>query len=176
MYRSRIPVSIIAAATVTALAAAALHATQSAPATTRPPVDPVVAEIRALRADLNERLGATMRAQLLVARLSVQEQRTNSVVRQLQEIELKLRENESAREQFAASMKMFGDVTKSADAQDNPVFGPLRASMDRIANADADLKAKQAEAMRQLAEEQARWTTINARLEELEQMMFGQRK
>jgi hypothetical protein len=175
MYRSRMLVSITAVATVTALTVAVIHATQSAQVT-RPPVDPIVAEIRALRADLNERLGTTIRAQLLVARLSVQEQRTNSVVRQLQEIDLKLRENDSAKEQVAASMKMFGDLTKSGDAQDNPVFAPLRAGMDRIANADAELKAQQTELIRQLAGEQERWTAINARLEELEQMIFGQRK
>jgi hypothetical protein len=175
MYSSRILVSVTSVSAVTVLAVAALHAAQSRQVVP-PPIDPVVAEIRALRAELNERLGAAIRGQLLVARLSVQEQRTNAVGRQLQEIELKLRENESAKDQFAASMKIFGDLTKSGDAQDNPVFAPLRAGMDRIAKADADLKAQQVELMRQLAEEQGRWTAINARLEELEQMIFGQRK
>jgi hypothetical protein len=160
---------------ITAAAVTVIHATQSTQVS-RPPVDPVVAEIRALRADLNERLTATVRAQLLVARLSVQEQRTSTVVRQLQDVELKLRENDAAKEQVAASMKMFGDMTKNPGAQESPVFAPLRAATERMATADVELKGQQTELMRQLAEEQARWTAINARLEELEQALFGQRK
>ena len=165
MRSSRILLSITAA--VALLAVSAAHGGQQA----RPPADPVVAEIRALRADMNEHLGTAIRAQLLVARLSVQEQRTNAVGRQLQDIEFKLRENESAKEQVAASMKMFGDLTKSGDAHDNPLFATFRAGMDRVAKADTELKAQQTDLMRQLAEEQARWTAINVRLEELEKML-----
>src|SRR5687768_6244886 len=72
------------------------------------PQDPVVAEIRALRADLNQRLEATMRMQLLVARLQLQEQRTSTVVGQLRDVEARLRENDSARQQAAAALKMLG--------------------------------------------------------------------
>jgi hypothetical protein len=37
--------------------------------------DPLLAEVRALRADLNQATGASIRTQLLVARLTLQEQR-----------------------------------------------------------------------------------------------------
>ncbi len=169
MRSSRILLSLTGAAAVLAVAAA--HGGQARPPTT----DPVVAEIRALRADMNERLGTAIRAQLLVARLSVQEQRTNSVVRHLQDIESKLRENESAKEQIAASMKIFGELPKRDDAQDNPAFAPFHAGMERIAKADTELKAQQTELMRQLAEEQARWTAINVGLEELEKTLTGRK-
>jgi predicted nucleic acid-binding Zn-ribbon protein len=174
MYSSRMLLSISAAVALTALAVTALHGAQSRQAAPSP-TDPVVAEIRALRADMNERLDAAIKAQLLVTRLSVQEQRTNAVARQLQEIEGKLRDTESTKEQVTAGMKMFVDLTKSA-ADNNPLSAQLHAEMERIAKADTELKTQQTELMRQLTEEQGRWTAINARLEELDRMVLGQRK
>ena len=175
MLSSRMMQPALGISTLTVIAVAAGYA-QSPPT---PSQDPVVLEIRALRADLNERLEATMRTQLLVARLQVQEQRTNNVMRQIQEVETKLRDNETSKEQMEQALKMF-TATNKPGAQDEEemklVMGPLRANLEKAAKTDADLKIQQTQLMATLADEQARWIAFNTRLDELEAMFGTPRK
>ena len=58
-------------------------APQAAPGST----DALLAEIKGLRADFNQRLDASIRAQLLVARLQLQEQRITTLSRQLADVQ-----------------------------------------------------------------------------------------
>lgn len=155
------------------LATTALFA-QSA---SRPAEDPVVAEIRALRADLNQRLEATMRMQLLVARLQLQEHRTSTIIGQLRDVDARLRENETARQQAAAAMKMFG-MENATDEQkkDNPLFGMLAGGAEKFDATEAELKQQQLELTRQLSAEQARWAAFNAQLDQLEGLFPTPRK
>lgn len=141
------------------------------------PQDPVVAEIRALRADLNQRLEATMRMQLLVARLQLQEQRTSTVVGQLRDVEARLRENDSARQQAAAALKMLGmeNVTE-AEKKDNPFFKMFSGGTEKLDATEAELKQQQGELMRQLSAEQSRWSAFNAQLDQLEKLFPAPRK
>lgn len=157
----------------TVLATAALLA-QGTPGASQ---DPLVAEIRALRADLNQRLEATMRMQLLVARLQLQEQRTSTVVGQLRDVEARQRENEAAKQQAAAAVKMFGmENITDEQKKDNPFFAMIAGSDEKFAAAEAELKQQQLQLMRQLSEEQARWTAFNAQLDELERLFPTSRK
>jgi hypothetical protein len=156
------------------VAAAALLAQSAPPAA---PTDPVVAEIRALRADLNQRLEATMRMQLLVARLQLQEQRTSTVVNQLRDVEARLRENESAKQQAAAVLKMVGmDNIPEAEKKDNPFVAMFSAGNEKFAAAEAELRQQQLELTRQLSEEQGRWAAFNAQLDQLERLFPAPRK
>jgi hypothetical protein len=155
------------------VAAAALLAQSASPAAT----DPVVAEIRALRADLNQRLEATMRMQLLVARLQLQEQRTSTVVNQLRDVEARLRENESAKQQTAAALKMVGmDDIPESEKKDNPFFKMFSAGNEKFAAAETELKQQQLELTRQLSEEQGRWAAFNAQLDQIERLFPAPRK
>jgi hypothetical protein len=174
MWTSRTIQTALGIATLTVIAAAIGHA-QSPPA---PSQDPVVLEIRALRADLNERLEATMRTQLLVARLQVQEQRTNTVVRQLQELDAKLKENDASKEQVEQGMKMFGGMLKPGENDEGAEFflGPLKAGMEKVAKVDAELRMQQTQLTGTLAEEQARWVALNSKLDELEKMFATPKK
>lgn len=139
--------------------------------------DPLVAEIRALRADMNERLEATMRMQLLVARLQLQEQRTSTVVGQLRDVEARLRENETAQQQAAATLKMLGaDNITDAEKKDSPFFALLGGGAEKFAAAEGELKQQQLQLVRQLSEEQARWTAFNAQLDQLEKLFPTPRK
>ena len=154
---------------VVALVAVAGASGQSGPQA----VDPTIAELRALKADLNERLEANIRVQLLVARLQLQEQRTNTVVRQLAEVQEKLRTHEQTKTQAEAGMKMFGlDATKTEEEAEGfaILFGPLKAQLELMAKAEADLKVQQTELTTALGQEQARWAAFNAKLEELERL------
>jgi hypothetical protein len=139
-----------------------------------PPADPIVTELRALRAELKERLDGAITAQLLVARLQLQEQRANNVIRQLQDVDTRLRENQSTREQLSASIKMFSGLAKesySTEEKPNPMFAPLRAGLERTAQTEAELKQQQIDLQGMVAEEQARWSVLNARLDELERLL-----
>jgi hypothetical protein len=169
MCSSRVLRTLAGIAALVAIAVAAGYAQSR----TAPPEDPVVAEIRALRADLNDRLEATMRAQLLIARLQVQEQRINTVVRQLHEVEAKLRDNAASKEQAEHGMKVLGAMGMKLDDNEqgtNIIFGPLKAGVERIEKTEAELKLQQTELTGMLGDEQARWVAFNAKLEELERL------
>ena len=136
---------------------------------TAAPQDPVAAEIRALRADLNTYFESSMRGQLLVARLQVQEGRITTVLRQLAEVETKLRDNEASKGQMEQGLKMFGGKPGESEEGGEFILGPIKAGLETAAKTDADLRAQQAHLRAAYNEEQARWVAINARLEELEQ-------
>jgi hypothetical protein len=142
-----------------------------------PPIDPTLAELRAMRADINERLEANIRVQLLLGRLTLQEQRTNTVVRQLSEISEKLRTNEQTKIQIEAGSKMFGfDPNKPvANDDDNFLMATLKAQTEQLAKTEAELKQQHAELTTALAQEQARWAAFNTQLGELERLL-GKRK
>ena len=110
-----------------------------------------------------------MRGQLLVARLQVQEGRITSVLRQLQEVETKLRDNEASKTQMEQGLKMFGGKPGESEEGGEFILGPIKAGLETAAKTDADLRSQQAQLRTTLNEEQARWVAINARLEELEQ-------
>lgn len=151
---------------VLTLAAVAGLAAQSG----APQADPTLAELRAMRIDINERLEANIRVQLLLGRLTLQEQRTNTVVRQLAEVTEKLRANELTKGQVEGFTKMFGLDAVKADDEENFLTATIRGQIEHAAKADADLKQQQAELTAALAQEQARWATFNAQLGELERL------
>jgi len=166
MWMSRTFRAVSGVAVLTGLAVAAGYAQSQ----TAVPQDPVAAEIRALRTDLNTYFESTMRGQLLVARLQVQEGRITSVLRQLQEVETKLRENDTSKTQMEQGLKMFGGGKPGEAEEGAELFlGPIKAGLETAAKTDADLRSQQAQLRTTLNEEQARWVAINARLEELEQ-------
>jgi hypothetical protein len=147
--------------------AAAVSAAQSAPPAPR---DELAAEIRALRTELNERLEANIRAQLLVARLQLQEQRTATVIRQLQEVNDKLRENQQTKTQLEGALKMFAGMAGADPTKEEEGFvtAPLKAQMKAVTELETELKLQQAQLTAAIAEEQGRWNAFNARLDELE--------
>ena len=157
-----------------ALVAVAVTSGQSA----TPPVDPTVAELRAMRAEINERLEANIRVQLLVAKLTLQEQRTSVVVRQLAEVSEKMRTHEQTKSQMEGVSKMFGDLgaVKAGEEDDNFLLSMLRAQKDAMTKTDTELKQQHAELTTALAQEQARWAAFNAQLTELERLFEKSRK
>ena len=145
-------------------------AVMSAQAPAPPPRDELAAEIRALRQELNERLEANIRAQLMVARLQLQEQRITTVIRQLQEVNDRLRENQQTKAQIEGALKMFSSMggADPAKEEDGFMMGPLKAQMKGVTELETELKLQQTQLTAAIAEEQGRWNTFNARLDELE--------
>jgi hypothetical protein len=158
---------------IAALAAVAAGAGAAAQSAT-PPADPVLAELRGMRADLNQRLEANIRVQLLLGKLTLQEQRTNDVVRQLAEVSEKLRANAQTKAQIEAGTKMFGgllDPNNPEAAEGNFLASTLRAQIEAVAKADEELRQRQGDLTAQLTQEQARWQAFNAQLAELERLV-----
>jgi chromosome segregation ATPase len=147
----------------TAVLASAQTTAPSRPAT----LDDVVSEIRAMRADMQKMQEASLRAQLLVARLQVEEQRIAGLGRELAEIDEQIRGLEAARNPFMS--KMLKELTeKPAEPGEPDMFAGLRAQLEKVENGDPVLKERQVSLSRLLADEQARWAAFNAQLEALE--------
>jgi hypothetical protein len=136
------------------------------------PTDELLAEVRALRAEVNNAARSGMRAQLLGMRLQLQEQRIGVVSRQLAEVQERLRANGQAQTTFAAQLKMFPglDSAQQDEAGEgfSQIFAPLKAHMAELERTDQRLKGEEANLLQQLAAEQSRWAGFNAQIEELE--------
>jgi chromosome segregation ATPase len=130
-------------------------------------LDDVVAEVRTLRSEMKQSAEATLRAQLLVARLQVEEQRIAGLAHQLSETEQQIRALEGARNPMLEQMMKEWDKNPAEPGEVDMLAG-LRGQLDKIQNGDPVLKERQAALSRQLADEQARWVAFNAQLEALE--------
>ena len=159
----------ISAILVVGITGSARGQQRTPPTTTAATMDDVLNELRALRAELKESSAASLRAQLLVARLQLQEQRINTVWRQLSEVDDKLQANEQGRGAPEQALKLMG-VEPGADPSKEmgPIVEMFRNQMTANAKTDSDLKLRQAELMQLMTQEQSQWTALNAQLEALE--------
>jgi chromosome segregation ATPase len=159
-----------------ALVGVALFSGQSSSAPPRSAsLDDVVAEVRALREDMHQAAESSFRAQLLVARLQVEEQRINGLARQLADTEEQMRALDGAKNPMLSQMlKEF--QARPSEPGEADMFAGVKAQLEKIENGDPVLKDRQASLSRALAEEQARWVAFNAQLEALEKTMSAGRK
>jgi len=107
-------------------------------------LDDVVAELRGIRADLAETSSSSVRSQLLLARLQLQEQRIYGLMRQLADVQNQLA---GARQQ----------------AQ-----GPEQARMQQLIQ---ELSNQESNLSYQLSVEQGRWSEFSDRLDTLERAL-----
>jgi chromosome segregation ATPase len=142
-----------------------------APARTQ--MDELLAEVRALRADLDRAAAASMRGQLLGMRLQLQEQRISALGRQLSDVQQQLRANAQARSALLGPMKMLtgGDPAKAEEMQ--AILGPLKQQLAALDKADGELKAEETSLTGQLHDEQSRWSAFNGQIEEMERASSG---
>jgi chromosome segregation ATPase len=161
-------------------AGVALRAQAQAPATAATDaVAALVAEVRALRADLSLVANASLRSQLLVTRIQLQEQRLMHLDRQRAEVAAKLAEAEKVRTMFTAQLKMF----ENPGAQTSPeqrrevetMFGPLKAQLQAAQASEVTMRAELDSLLNGLATEQSRWSDFNSRLDELERSLPAKR-
>ena len=137
--------------------------------------DPLLlAEVRALRADLAQAAGTSIRTQLLVARLQLQEQRITSVAKQLEETRVQLASMPGGVLQIEQELQQLDEQSRDPNA-------PAERRRD-IERAVPETKARLADMQRQiaaltdrestlaatLAGEQSRWVDFNSRLDEIE--------
>jgi chromosome segregation ATPase len=149
------------------LTSAAAASAQTPGAARTATLDDVIAEVRALRMDMLKMQEASVRAQLLVARLQVQEQRIAGIARDLAQTEEQIRGLDAARNPFTETM--IKELSKAPDNPEEAAFTTmLKGQLEKIQNGDPVLKQRQASLSQLLADEQSRWAAFNGQLEALE--------
>jgi hypothetical protein len=139
-------------------------------------LDDLLEELRAFRSELKESSATTLRAQLLLARLQLQEQRVNTIWRQLSEVEDKLQVTQKEAVAPEQILKLMGVQPGSEPpAQLAPVIEMFKMQMAGADKANEDLKVRQAELTQLMTNEQSRWTTLNAEIEALEKALTATR-
>jgi chromosome segregation ATPase len=141
-------------------------------------IELLLAEVRGLRAELNQAVSAGIRAQLLVARLQLQEQRINDMVRQLTRAQNELASVSAQREQMVVELNRLEEVQngplapedRKAIDQDLTV---IRSRLEHETRHHQELLQREASLTNAVVAEQARWADFNSRLDELEDSLPG---
>ena len=137
----------------------------------------LLAEVRGLRADLNQAAGASMRAQLLVARLTLQEQRITTLGKELTELQAQLQTAVNRRSTLEIESKALDDAATAGSIpfeQRKDVEAQVRENKAALALAqrtEQQLRGQESELSGVIAGEQNRWSDFNARLDEIERSL-----
>jgi predicted nucleic acid-binding Zn-ribbon protein len=141
-------------------------------------LDDLVVEIRGLRADLSRTAGASMRMQLLTARLTLQEQRISALAAQDADVLTRLTAATRQRTDAEEQMKRW---QTAIDARDLPPEMPraeaeahtegLKRMLSQFRGAEQQLRQQEAGLAAQIVAEQGRWTDFNGRLDDLERSL-----
>jgi len=138
-------------------------------------LDDLVAEVRGLRAELGQAAGASMRMQLFVARLSLQEQRITSLNRQLSDVQRDLVDAVRAREGSASGMKHAERAPADLPADQREEYevhiARMKSAYAQNLQREQQLRNQEIELQGFIAAEQARWQEFNSRLDELERSL-----
>jgi hypothetical protein len=157
---------------------AALMAQNATAPPQRNQMDELLAEVRAIRADLDRAAAASTRGQLLGMRLQMQEQRIATLSRQLSDVQDKLRGNAHARATFAPFLKMLDQDDKEqapGKKEEARMANPIRSQLLALDKADVELRAEEVNLLNQLQTEQSRWLGFNTQIEELERAALDKR-
>ena len=138
-------------------------------------LDDLVAEMQGLRADLGQTSHATMRMQLLIARLSLQEQRIVVLSNQRADVSARLAAAVRERVEIETRVKNHQYAIPRANPQ-------MREEIESALKSDSQLLSQRLEAERQLRlqetdltgmieSERGRWQDFNVRLDELERSL-----
>lgn len=137
--------------------------------------DDLLTEVRALRGEFNQAAGASIRTQLLVARLQLQEQRVVATARQLDDVRERLnsvQQGQAALVERLAASEEGQQRLPAEDRSDNQVRA-LRLQLDQVQGRERDLREQEAASSAALAAEQAKWSDVSARLDALERSLPG---
>jgi DNA repair exonuclease SbcCD ATPase subunit len=140
-------------------------------------MDDLVTEMRGLRADLAQTAAASARMQLLVARLTIQEQRVNAVIRDYTAASAQLERAIADRSELQARTRTL-DATLNNTALPDPSrrgfdmeLLATRAELEKAQASEQRLRTQLNEASALVSSEQSRWSEFNTRLDELERSL-----
>jgi hypothetical protein len=144
---------------------------------TRTPVDgsapdALLAEVRALRAEINQVSSASIRTQLLVARFQLQEQRVLTVARQLVDAQNALSGVQLKIAGERARVRQLEDAASRATGQGRLALEQaiLEAGtqIEQQQQQERQLQTRESELRKAVNDAQVRWTNFNERLDMLE--------
>lgn len=140
-----------------------------------PTQEAVLAEVRMLRAEINQMMSAGIRTQLLVARLQLQEQRVLSAARQLAEAQTALTAVRGRIAGERSRIRQLEEATAHAIGQGRTTFQQAIAEagtqIEQQQTQELQLQARENELARAVNDEQSRWTDFNNRLDALERSL-----
>jgi chromosome segregation ATPase len=134
----------------------------------------LLTEVRALRGAIEQMASSSARVQLAMGRLQIQEQRVNTLSRQLTEVRASLSKAERERTQDEARLADLEDVLPgTSDPGERRALAQEVAQMKIVLAGGIGslqkLRADEAELANLVAGEQGRWVEINQQLEALDQ-------
>jgi predicted nucleic acid-binding Zn-ribbon protein len=136
--------------------------------------DPLLAEVRALRTELNQAAGTSIRTQLLVARLQLQEQRITVIGKQLSDVQMLRTGNDAGVAQMSARSAQLEESLRSSSTsaetrqQFEREIAGMKVPLGQMRQRSQELSAQENALSSQLVGEQSRWTDFNSRLDEIE--------
>ena len=133
---------------------------QRSPAT----LDDLLTEIRGMRGDINRAASVSVRAELLTARVTLQELRLGTAAQQLANVRQQLAES---RLRLAPSTEQI----KPAMETTSQILAPLRYTVQQEQQRNRVLQNEEAALMRVIQGEESRWTEFNSRLDDLERAL-----
>jgi hypothetical protein len=132
--------------------------------------DALLAEVRALRAELAQAAAVSIRAQLLVARLQVQEQRVAGLGRQLLELDGQIAPIAQEVQELTSQLGRLSAASMPAEQQEE--LAGIRAELKRritdLQQREQQMRAQQLDVSNAVSAEQGRWIDFNNRLDEIE--------
>ena len=146
---------------------------QRSPAT----MDDLLLEMRGLRADLAQSSSGSLRAQLVMGRAQVQEQRMATLRRELIDIQFQLRVATQQRERTDALALDVEQGIRSGNLGTDRIrqlereLADVKDRLVREQRLEQELRYKEGELATTLATEQNRWSDFNSRLDELERAL-----
>ena len=135
--------------------------------------DPLLAEVRALRAELAQVAAVSIRSQLLVARLQVQEQRVAGLGRQLLELDGQLAPVAQEVQELTAQLARLSQATMPPEQQKEleGIRTELKRRIGDLQQREQQMRAQQVEVSNAVSSEQGRWIEFNNRLDEIERSL-----
>jgi hypothetical protein len=149
---------------------------RQAPKRETDPVAALTAEFRALRAELSAANAASLRLQMLIARLQAQEQRLIYLDRLRSEAATRRSNAEQGRNELARRFGQFNyaEAAKLGPEERRHFELAVESEKSQLALQERTVRQMQVEetdAVNDLAQEQGRWNDFNARLDELERSL-----
>jgi hypothetical protein len=139
--------------------------------------DELLSEVRGLRADLQQMATISVRAQLLVGRLQLQEQRINVLAAQVNDVRRLIDIKQSGQVPLTLELKRSEEASRSGSVGSEEqkhledVVPRLKAQLGQMQKEEQQLHLQETELSNQLATEQGRWIDFNSRLDELERQL-----
>jgi len=139
--------------------------------------DELLSEVRGLRADVQQAARISLRAQLLVGRLQLQEQRINVITGRLVEVRRLIGVTQSGQIPLAGELRRFEEALRNGnipaderkDVEDQ--IPSLKAQFAQMQREEQQLRLQETDLAAEVATEQGRWLDFNSRLDELERLL-----